>query len=567
MTMLQRSKLSWVDAVVAAGIAVLFYLLVRVGQGATVSFSPNDGINLDTNPAQLPYYALRSASRMFAGFALSLIFTLAFGYAAAHSKRLERVLIPALDILQSVPVLVFLSVTVTGFIAMFPGSLLGLEFAAIFAIFTGQAWNMAFAFYHALITMPREWDELSRSMRFTRWMRFWRIEVPTGVIPVVWNGMMSFGGSWFFLVASEAITVQGHDYALPGVGSYAGAALQNGDLRGVVLAFVTMVVMVVSVNFFFWRPLTAWSERYKTEQTEAATAQRSAVLTFLRRSSLPRLGSRVWQPVRELGSRMGRVFGVDDRPVVTPARRRAGNVVFSVVVLGLIVWGLVNLFGYLHEQEGLDSFGEPLLLGLVTLLRVAVVVLVSTLIWVPVGVWIGQSPRLTRIFQPIVQVLASFPSNLLFPLAIWVFLRTGLSLDVGGVALMALGSQWYILFNTIAGAMAIPTDLREAMDSLGVHGRHRWRRLIIPAIFPSYVTGAITATGGAWNASIVSEIVAFGSTTLVATGLGAYISEASSSGAFAREIIGTIVMSAYVIIFNHLIWRPLYRLAERRYSL
>ncbi|QIB47226.1 ABC transporter permease [Streptomyces aureoverticillatus] len=562
------SQMSWVDVVVAAAVLVLLYLVLQVGQGTTVRFSTDQSVKVDTDPSRLPYDAARSLLRMFVALAASIVFTFAYAYAAAKSRRLERILIPALDILQSVPVLGFLTVAVTGFIALFPGSMLGLECASIFAIFTSQAWNMTFGFYHSLTSLPRELDELSRSFRFTKWMRFWKVEVPAGMIGLVWNGMMSFGGGWFFLVASEAISVNNKDYALPGVGSYAGAAVTDGDLGKVGWAILTMAVMVIGVNFLFWRPLTAWAEKFKNEQSEASEIQRSVVLNFLRRSNWPCLLGTALRPVGRALGRAARVFGTDDRPLtVDPGRRRTGDITFGIVAGGLIVWGLVDLGFYLNDRTGLGVFGEPLLLGLVTFVRVIVLVAVATVIWVPIGVRIGFSPRLTRVAQPIVQVLASFPANFLFPIAVWFFLKTGLSINVGGILLMALGAQWYILFNTIAGAMSIPTDLREAMDDLGVRGRQRWKRLILPGIFPSYVTGGITASGGAWNASIVSEVVTFGGTTLTATGLGAYIAEATSDGDFPRLIAGVAVMSLYVVGLNRLLWRRLYRLADSRYAL
>ncbi|MFB7108413.1 ABC transporter permease [Streptomyces sp. NPDC056291] len=562
------TRMTWVDLVVAAAVVVLLYLTLRVGKGITVSFSTSQSAKVDTGVGQLPYDAARSLLRMFVALVLSTAFTFVYAYAAAKSRRLERILVPALDILQSVPVLAFLTVAVTGFVALFPGSMLGLECAAIFAIFTSQAWNMTFGFYHSLTSLPRELDELSRSFGFTRWMRFWKVELPAGMIGLVWNGMMSFGGGWFFLVASEAVTLGHTDYALPGVGSYAGAAIADGDLAKVGCAILTMAVMVIGVNFLFWRPLTAWAEKFKIEQSEASEVQRSVVLDFLRRSDWPRLAGRLLRPAGRALSRAGRVFGTDDRPLVVPrGRRRAGDIAFALVAGGLIVWGLADLGRYLHDRTGLGVFGEPLLLGLATLARVAVLVVVATVVWVPIGVKIGFSPRLTRIAQPMVQVLASFPANFLFPLAVWFFIRTGLSIDIGGIFLMALGAQWYILFNTIAGAMAIPTDLREAMDDLGVRGRQRWRRLIIPGIFPSYVTGGITASGGAWNASIVAEVVTFGGTTLTATGLGAYIARATERGDHPQLIAGVVVMSVYVVCLNRFLWRPLYRLAETRYSL
>ncbi|SDK49889.1 ABC transporter permease [Streptomyces indicus] len=563
-----RRTLTWVDFAVAAGVLVLGYLILQVGKGTTVNVDPADVSGVNTDPAQLPYYAARSLLRMFVALGASVLFTFVYAYAAARSRRLERILIPALDILQSVPVLGFLAITTTGFIALFPGSMLGLELASIFAIFTSQAWNMTFGFYASLTSLPRELDEVSRSFGFTRWMRFWKIELPSGAIDLIWNGMMSFAGGWFFLVASEAISVANHSYTLPGVGSYAGAAIGDGDLGKVGWAILTMAVMVIGVNFLFWRPLTAWAEKFKNEQSEAAHVQRSLVLDFLRRSHWPQILGRFLAPVREAAARAGRVFGRDDRPLsVDPVKRRVGDVVFGVLAVGLIGWGLFDLLRYLSDNVGLGVFGEPLVLGLVTLLRVVVLVAVATVVWVPVGVKIGFSPRLAKIAQPVVQVLASFPANFLFPLAMWFFLRTGLDINIGCVFLMALGAQWYILFNTIAGAMAIPSDLKEAMDDLGVHGWQRWKRLIIPGVFPSYVTGGITASGGAWNASIVSEVVTFSGTTLSATGLGAYIFEATEQGDFPRLLAGVAVMSLYVVALNRLFWRRLYRLAESRYSL
>ncbi|MEV5505372.1 ABC transporter permease [Streptomyces orinoci] len=558
----------WAEVAAAAALLVLLQPALHLGQGTTVRFTAGPSVHTDTSPWQLPYDALRSTLRMFAALAASTVFSLCYARAAARSRRLERILIPALDILQSVPVLGFLTVAVTCCTALFPGSALGLECASVFAIFTSQAWNMTFGFYQSLLALPPELDELSRSFGFSRWMRFWRVELPHGAIGLVWNGMMSFGGGWFFLVASEAISVGGTERALPGVGSYAGAAVAHGDLGRIGWAILTMAVLVTGVNFLFWRPLTAWAEKFKYEQAEASQVHRSWVLELLRRTGLSRLPGRALGPLGRALSRAGRVFGRDDRPLaVDHGRRRAGDLLFTLVTGGLLLWALTGLGRFAGRQGGPGVFTEPLLLGLVTLGRVLLVVAVSTVVWVPVGVRIGFSPRLTRIAQPLVQLAASFPANFLFPLAVWLFLRTGLPLGVGGILLMALGAQWYILFNTIAGAMAIPTDLRQAMDDLGVRGLLRWRRLIVPGILPAYVTGGITASGGAWNASIVAEVVSFGGTTLTAGGLGAYIAEATERGDLARLIAGVAVMSLYVVALNRLLWRRLYRLAERRYAL
>jgi NitT/TauT family transport system permease protein len=566
---LRRLPFGPIDVVVLAAVLVGLYAILEVGRGTTVSFSPTHVTTVSGDPADLPYDAARSLLRMFAALALSTLFALTYGYVAARSRRAETVLIPALDILQSVPVLAFLSITVTGFIALFPRSLLGLECASIFAIFTSQAWNLTFSFYYSLRALPRELDEVSRMLRLTRWQRYWKIEVPNGMVGLVWNGMMSFGGGWFFLAASEAISVLNEKYALPGVGSYVAGAIDHGELGHVGLAIVTMVVMVIAVNVLFWRPLTAWAERYKLEEAAAPEQQTSLVLNLLRRSAWPRALTPARRRVAEPLGRAMRVLGRDGTAPLggsSTVRRRHGDAVFAVVVVVPLAYGLYRMLAYIgHDGYGqvLEAFG----LGAITFARVCVLVVAGTLVWVPIGVWIGFNPRIARIAQPVVQVLASFPANFLFPFATLAFIKLGVSLNVGGILLMSLGAQWYILFNTIAGAMAVPTDLREAAAVSGLRGRQRWRRLIIPGIFPAYVTGGITASGGAWNASIVSEIVTYGGTTLTATGLGAYIARATQTGDFHHILIGVAVMSVYVVAFNRLLWRRLYRLAETRYAL
>ncbi|WP_280453544.1 ABC transporter permease [Nocardia brasiliensis] len=523
---------------------------------------------MSTDPDQLPYYAARSLLRMFAALGLSILFTFVYATAAARLRRARTVLLPLLDILQSVPILGFLSITVAGFIALFPGSQLGLESASIFAIFTSQAWNMAFAFYHSLAAQPRELDEASRNLRLSRWQRFWRVDAPSGMIPLVWNGMMSFGGGWFFLVASEAISVNNHEYALPGIGSYVATATSDGDLGKVFIAIGVMVLMVVGVNFLFWRPLTAWAERFRVEDTGAAEAPRSIVLNLLRRSHIPLLLGKVFGPLVAPLDRVMSVFGLAEYPLhSSPLRRRAGDLVFAAVIALAVAYGAYRVVGYIDSTAGFGEVGHAFGLGFLTLLRVVVLLVLATVVWVPIGVWIGLNPKVSRLAQPVVQVLASFPANFLFPLITAVLVWSGASLNWAGTLLMALGAQWYILFNVIAGASAVPTDLREAAANLQLPRKLWWRRLILPAIFPSYVTGGITAAGGAWNASIVSEVVDYGSTTLVAAGLGSYIHEATTVGDSPRILIGVLVMSIYVVGINRLFWRRLYALAQRRYSL
>jgi NitT/TauT family transport system permease protein len=565
----RRPALRWPDLVVGAAVIALLYGLLRLAPGLDAPFLPSTApSSVSTDPANLPYYAVRSLIRMFAALIVSVLFTFVYATAAARLRRVEKVLLPVLDILQSVPVLGFLSVTVTAFINLFPGSELGLECASVFAIFTAMAWNMTFAFYSSLISQPREFDEAARVMRLTKWQRFWRLDVPGGMIPMVWNGMMSFGGAWFFLAASESISVLKHQYALPGIGSYAAAAIKAGNMGEVGIAIVVMIVMVIGVNVLFWRPLTAWSERFRVEESEAAERPRSLVLDLLRRSELPRMVGRPLKPVGHTLDRATRPFGLAEHPLgVSPVRERTGDVFFAGVVSTLVAYGAWKAFGYIHGTIGFGEFGRAFALGAATFGRVIVLLAVATVVWVPIGVWIGMNPKVTRIAQPIVQVLASFPANFLFPLATVVFVALHVSLNIGAILLMALGSQWYILFNVIAGASAIPSDLREAMTCLRVDGKLRWRSFILPAIFPSYVTGGITAAGGAWNASIVAEIVSYGPHDLRASGLGAYIADATANGDFPKILIGILVMSFYVVALNRLFWHRMYRLAETRYAL
>ncbi|WP_030371880.1 ABC transporter permease [Streptomyces rimosus] len=567
---LRAARLRPVDLLVLCGVLALLFLVVRVGATADRPFDPGNPPAVSTDPRHLPYYAARSVLRMFAGLVPAVLFTFVFGTWAARSRRAAKVIVPAIDILQSVPVLTFLSITVTGFVALFPHSTLGLECASVFAVFTALVWNMALAFYQSLTTQPRELDEAARLMGLTRWQRFWKLDVPSGMIAQVWNGMISFGAAWFALSASETITVNNRDNALPGMGSYVAQALADGEGARVALAIVVMVAMVVSVNFLFWRPVTAWAERFRTEDCEIAEQPRSRVLELLRRSTLPgRLGhalrpagEQLDRAMRVLGTGGGRLGAAGDE-----ARRKRGDLVFSVLyalAVAAIGWQAVS---YVLARVPLPEIGHDALLALITYGRVLLLVAFSTVVWVPVGVWIGMHPRVNRIAQPVVQVLASFPSNFVFPLVVIVLGASGISLNWGCVVLMALGAQWYVLFNVIAGASAIPGDLREAAADLGLRGRLRWTKLILPAVFPSYVTGALTASGGAWNASIQAEIVTYGSTTLTAVGIGAYIQQATADGDFARNFLGAVLMSVYVVVINRLFWRRLYRFAIKRCAL
>ncbi|MDF0532419.1 ABC transporter permease subunit [Tsukamurella sp. 8F] len=559
------------DLLVLVGTITLIWAVVRVGQGMSASVNIADAPGtIDTDPVHLPYYAARSLLRMFIGLAASLLFTFVYATAAARCRRARAVLLPILDILQSVPILGFLSITVTLFLALFPGSTLGLECAAIFAIFTSQAWNMTFSFYHSLVSQPRDLSEAAVGLRLTRWQRFWRLDVPSSLIPLVWNAMMSFGGGWFFLTASEAVSVSGKNYALPGIGAYVASASDGGRLGDVWWAILTMVVVVIAVDVFFWSPLTAWAERFRIEDTESGREPRSAALAILRRSHLPAVIGRLAGPVIELCDRVFGAIGGRTTPPAGTIGRRAGDLVFATAVTTVLAYTVFRVADVVYREAGLHEVGHTLLLGLATMSRVIVLMAVCTVIWVPIGVMIGLRPRLSRPLQPIIQICASFPANFLFPMVTAAFLAAHIPLDLGGIVLMALGTQWYILFNVIAGASAIPGDLLEAADDMRLTRALRWRKVLLPGVFASFVTGGITAAGGAWNASIVAEIMTYNGTTYHAHGLGDYIARWTAStapGHAAHLLLGIAVMCAFVVITNATFWRRLYSLAERRYSL
>jgi NitT/TauT family transport system permease protein len=555
------------DVAVTLGVLVLLASIAKVGAGAFVPFTAKFLPHVDLDPRNLPYYAARSTLRMFVALAWATLFTLVYGYFAARSKRAERVLIPLLDVLQSVPVLGYLSVIITALIALFRGSLLGLEFAAIFAIFTSQAWNMTFSFYQSLKSVPHELQEAASLYRLSGWQRFVQIDVPFATIGLVWNAMISFGGGWFFLAASEAITVLNHNYTLPGVGSYVAAAVAAQDMRALGWAIVTIVVVILLVDQLFWRPVVAWADRFRFEQSAAAEAPRSWVYDVIRSSTVPQLAGRAWAPAADsIGRLLTAVTTArfaSRRPIGESAR---GDRLFNAAVIGVTIVLSVVTLRFILTTLGFPEIFRVFGLGLATMARVAVLVAFAAIVWTPIGVAIGFSPRLARVLQPVVQLLSSFPANFVFPFATLAFIRLGVPINFGAILLMALGSQWYILFNVIAGAQSIPTDLREMCDDCDLRGWRRWRRLIVPGIFASLATGAITASGGAWNASIVSEVVSWGGTTLIATGLGTYITEATTHGDWSRIVLGVSMMSVFVVGVNRVVWRPLYGYAQKRFT-
>ena len=519
------------------------------------------------DPSNLPEYAARTTLRMLVAMALSLLFTFTYATLAAKNKMAERILVPLLDILQSVPILGFISVTVVFFMALAPGKVLGAEFAAIFAIFTSQAWNMAFSFYQSLRTVPTELIEASRNFRLSPWMNFWRVDVPFAMPQLIWNMMMSMSGSWFFVVASEAISVGNTTVTLPGVGSYIALAIQQQNLVAVGWAIGTMLIVILIYDQVLFRPLVAWADRFRFEQEPGIIAPRSWVLDILRRS---RIIDRLTRPVALLWRKSFRPKKADVAPPAEQAQRRGpSRITFQLgliaIALGAILLWQIGSFAI----EGITpaDVGTTLLLGFATFIRVAVLIALASVIWVPIGVWVGTRPRAALLVQPIAQFLAAFPANVLFPIAVSGIVAWKLNPNIWLSPLMVLGTQWYILFNVIAGAVAIPAELRAVGANFRVGGWLWWRRIALPAVLPYYVTGAITASGGSWNASIVAEVASWGDEHLQADGLGAYIAQQTDAGDFHRIVLGIAVMSLYVVIINRVFWRPLYLYAERKFRL
>ena len=559
----------WSDIIVCVGIIALFgvsaFLLQRINQPIGPSGIPSA---VSTDLINLPYYTLRSVFRMMLALIASLIFTIIYGSLAARSRRLGKVLIPLLDILQSVPILGFLSATVTIWLVIFPGSMMGVEAASIFAIFTSQAWNMTFSFHRSLLSEPKELDEAVRSLQLTHWQRFWVLDMPNAMIPLLWNCMMSVGGGWFFLTASEMISVNNHTYALPGVGSFVAQSAAENKLGNIWWAILSMIIVVLAIDFFLWKPLTAWAERFRITQSASDEERKSAILTLIRHSHADEVISKLFSPIREWLELATRPFGRTGAKWPRKASaRKLGDLVFNVVMIVLIIAAAAQMLYFVATRTGLQEFVTAGALGALTFVRVAVLIFVSSLIWVPVGVYIGMNPKISRIMQPVVQILASFPANFIFPFAMMWFMAWHIDLGWGSIILMALGTQWYILFNVIAGASAIPDDLREMTRSFRLNRVLKWKTLVLPAIFGSWCTGGITAAGGAWNASIVAEIVEYGKNHMATQGLGAYITNATTVGDSVKTLVGVTVMSLIVVLSNRLFWAPLQRYSAKRFVL
>ena len=547
------------------------FLLAWGGHQMAVPYEFGEQLPISLDPALLPEYALRTTLRMGVALLGSLLFTFVYAKAAVASHRAEQILIPLLDILQSVPILGFLSITVLWFVHLFPGSLLGPECAAIFAIFTSQAWNMAFSFYYSLRMLPKDLHQVANLFQLSAWQRFWKLELPYAMPGLVWNTMMSVSGGWFFVVAAEAITVSDQTVLLPGIGSYIAVAIEQRDLTAVGYAILAMLAVILLTDQLLFRPLVAWADKFKFEFAESQNAPQSWFLELLRQAGLPRMARALpgwlWERLRPFAPR---------RPTFRlplPKLRfwqRADpwlDALWLVLLVGAAVASIVALARFVLTEASDAEVAHVFLLGLYTLARVVILTVLASLIWVPMGVWIGLRPRLAQRIQPLALFLSAFPANLLFPVAVSFIVIHQLNPEIWLSPLMILGTQWYILFNVIGGAAALPSDLKEAAANLGLRGWVLWRRVYLPAIFPAYLTGGLTASGGAWNASVVAEIASWGSTTLVATGIGAYIAQQTIRGDHPRVALSIAVMSLYVVLFNRLFWKRLYAFAQRRLAL
>src|SRR3984885_155324 len=552
-------------------VLLILGLLTFLGEASRHLLQPlselqHQPVSLD--PRNLPEYAARTTLRMLLAMVLSLIFTFTYATLAAKSKQAERLLIPLLDILQSVPILGFISITIVFFLALAPGRVLGAEFAAIFAIFTSQAWNMAFSFYQSLRTVPSELVEASRNFGLSPWMRFWRLDVPFAMPQLIWNMMVSMSGSWFFVVASEAISVGNTTITLPGVGSYIALAIEHRDLAAVGYAILTMLIVILIYDQVLFRPLVAWADRFRFEQEPGMTPPRSWVLNVLRRS---RLVDRLTRPFAALWRRLLLARWWKEGPQQQKQESRIQNrwVAFqwAAIAIGLGAVAFWYLAVFVTQGITMSDVATTLLLGLATLSRIIVLIALATIVWVPIGIWVGTRPQFANVVQPVAQFLAAFPANVLFPVAVSLIVAFKLNPNIWLSPLMILGTQWYILFNVVAGAIAIPAELRAAGANFRVRGWLWWKRIAIPAVLPYYVTGAITACGGSWNASIVAEVASWGDEHLQAKGLGAYIAQQTEAGDFHHVVLGIAVMSFFVVLINRTFWRPLYLYAERKFRL
>jgi len=548
---------------------LVFALLIYVAgaaHGLAGSLSGLEATPISLAPGALVGYAARTALRMLIAMVASIVFTFTYATLAAKSRRAEIVLVPLLDILQSLPILGF-SITIVFFLSLTPGRVAGAEMACIFLIFTSQAWNMAFSFYHSLRSIPHELDEAARSFRLSPWRRFWRLEVPFAMPPLIWNMMMSMSGGWFFVVAAEAIDLGNTKVTLPGVGSYVALAIEQRNLGAIGWAIAAMFVVILVFDQLLFRPLIASADWFRLEQEAGLTPSNSWALTMMRRSRILGVMSRLFVGFLNLGAKSRKPLVIKPRVYVPDGSQRLGDFIWYATIALVGVIALLKAVQFVFAEITIREVGHVMLLGLLTFLRVGILIAIASLIWVPIGVYVGMRPRVASVVQPVAQFLAAFPVNLIYPIVVSGIVLWKLSPDIWLSPLMILGTQWYILFNVIVGASAIPMDMRYAGQNFHVKGWLWWKRIALPAIFPFYVTGAITASGGSWNASVVSEVAEWGQERLQAAGLGSYISHATGTGDFRRTVVGIVVMALFVVVINRIFWKPLFARAERKFRM
>jgi NitT/TauT family transport system permease protein len=559
---------SW-DVIALILIIGVFCFLGWGAKSMVGHYQLGQSIPISLNPYHLPYYALRTVLRMFIAMGFSLLATFVFGTWAAKSRAAERIIIPSIDILQSVPILGFQAISVTGFIVLFHGSMLGPESAVIFALFTSQVWNMILGFYQSVQSIPNSLKETGAVFQLSSWQQFWRIDVPYSMPSLVWNSMISMSAGWVFVVAAEAISVSNQSITLPGIGSYINLAIVSMNIRAIVYSIVAMFVVIALYDQLIFRPLIAWLDRFQPTINEDQDERSSWVLDLFQRAELFKfLGCFfTWLGDTWVNAKIFNVgFSFTTRP--TSSRMKLFLRFFwYFVLLCIFTIALSFLVYYLYQTITLSELKHVFLLGAITALRVIILIILSSIIWVPIGVWIGTRARATKITQPIIQFLAAFPANLLFPLVFMLIVHYHLNINIWVSPLMILGAQWYILFNVIAGASVLPRELHDTVSVLQVKGWLKWKRYILPAIFPYFITGAITAAGGAWNLSIVAEAIQWGKHTLYADGLGAYITYVTNKGIFPHLVLGIVMMTLFVLVINALVWKPLYRLAQEKYQI
>jgi NitT/TauT family transport system permease protein len=558
------------DIAALAIVLAIFVAIVQGSHGLTAPLPTIGSTSMELDYWQLPYYGLRTTLRMFAAIAASMLFTLTYATLAAKSKRAEQILIPLLDVLQSVPILGFLSFTVTFFLGLFPGSTLGAECAAIFAIFTSQAWNIAFSFYQSLRTVPKDLEEVAAGFGLSPWQRFWQLEAPFAMPGLTYNTMMSMSGGWFFVVASEAISVGDTTIKLPGIGSWLAVAIDNKDVSAVIGAVLAMLVIIVLYDQILFRPLVVFSQKFRVELSMSQFQERSWVRDiFVRATGLRRVISIPGRLIKAIGLLRLDWVGRTQSSVPWGGRKLAvaADIAWYAVLTVFAVWSFWEIFSFVSTELSWSDLGQTAFLTTITMVRVVALIVLATLFWVPISIWIGLRPALAEKAQPLAQFLAAFPANVVFPVAVIGILKWSLNPDIWLSFLIVFGTQWYIVFNVIAGASAFPNDLKEVSANFGVKGWTWWKSVILPGIFPYYVTGALTASGGSWNAAIVAEYVKWGDDQVEAHGIGSYIAKATAAGDYPRIVLGVAVMSIFVIAFNRLFWRPLFGFAERRLRL